>query len=79
MLHIPSASSEIREMFSIEDLAYKRFVTLREAISAARRSFASDSAVRSVNCLVLTAVGEVKLIAFGPRGGRKTLWDFGTL
>ncbi|WP_174834415.1 hypothetical protein [Staphylococcus aureus] len=53
--------------------------TLREAKASAARTFAGDRAVRQVNMLVLRADGNLELIGFGPRGGRKTLWKFGQL
>ncbi len=53
--------------------------TLREAKASAARTFAGDRAIRQVNMLVLRADGNLELIGFGPRGGRKTLWKFGQL
>lgn len=53
--------------------------TLREAKASAARTFAGDRAIRQVNTLVLRADGNLELIGFGPRGGRKTLWKFGQL
>lgn len=78
-LALPASTSPLRDLFDVADLAAKRFVTLRQAVHTARSMFAADAAVKAVNFIVLTADGTVKLIAIGPKGGRRTLWIFGAL
>ena len=75
MLSLPLPASPIRDMFDVEDLAYRRFVTLADAKASAKR--ACWDGVRSMAFLVLRADDRVQLISIGPRGGRKVLWNFG--
>ena len=77
MLSLPLSDSHLREMFEVEDLAYRRFVTLADARAAAKR--ACWDGVRSIQFLVLRADDKVQLISIGPRGGRKVLWNFGKI
>jgi len=75
-LALPLTTSPIRNLFDIRDLADRLWVTLPAAKLAASKMFA-DNSVSSVHCLVLLASGDVELIKFGPKGGRKTIWKFG--
>lgn len=85
MLSLPSSSSPLRNLFSVADLAAmaapenrSKLATLRDAINGARRMFA-DSAVSSVNCICVTADGNLRLVRIGNKGGIKRLWNFGAL
>ena len=75
-LALPLSISPIRDLFDIRDLADQCWITLPAAKFAASKMFA-DGSVSSVHCLVLRACGDVELIRFGPKGGRKTVWNFG--
>lgn len=50
--------------------------TLREALLDARMEAATGNRAQLYQ-LVLRANGDVHLMAFGPRGGKRTLWNFG--
>ena len=78
MLKLPSATSELRETFDVESLAYgENIVTLAEARASARKTFANVPGVRRVYFTVIRANGDLHLISFGPRGGWKVEWRFG--
>lgn len=85
-LILPPQTHAARELIDLGLLASlgevenrMKLPTLREAKAGAARTFAGDRAIRQVNMLVLRADGNLELIGFGPRGGRKTLWKFGQL
>ncbi|QAX99434.1 hypothetical protein PaSz4_56 [Pseudomonas phage PaSz-4] len=85
-LILPPQTHAARELIDLGLLASlgevenrMKLPTLREAKASAARTFAGDRAIRQVNMLVLRADGNLELIGFGPRGGRKTLWKFGQL
>ncbi|XAO41095.1 hypothetical protein [Pseudomonas phage vB_Pae_HLL23] len=85
-LILPPQTHAARELIDLGLLASlgevenrMKLPTLREAKASATRTFAGDRAIRQVNMLVLRADGNLELIGFGPRGGRKTLWKFGQL
>lgn len=85
-LILPPQTHAARELIDMEQLASlgdvqnrMKLPTLCEAKASAARTFAGDRAIRQVNMLVLRADGNLELIGFGPRGGRKTLWKFGQL
>jgi hypothetical protein len=77
MLSLPSSNSELREKFDIMDLAEKRWSTFLESKAAARNVFAKSEGVKKVNTLTMRADGSIHLIEWGPRGGKKVLWNFG--
>lgn len=77
MLTLPSSESPIREAFDVADLAAKRWVTLPNAKFSASRMFAESKGIAAINSLVLRANGDLHLMQFGPRGGKKSLWNFG--
>ena len=70
---------ELREMFDVETLAYKRWVSYREAKNSAKEFFnrCKDGSVRSLNYIVLRADDRVQLVTIGPRGGVQVRWNFG--
>ena len=85
-LILPPQTHAARELIDLGLLASlgevenrMKLPTLREAKASAAWTFAGDRAIRQVNMLVLRADGNLELIGFGPRGGRKTLWKFGQL
>ena len=73
---LPLPGSEIAERFDVADLAARRWVTLAEAKSAARRTIDGKRVV-GASFLVIRADDSIELIEFGPKLGRKTLWRFG--
>ena len=75
-LALPLSTSPVRELFDIRDLANRNWASLPAAKLSASKMFAAGSA-SSVHCLVLRAWGDVELVRFGPKGGRKTVWKFG--
>ena len=78
MLSLPLSDSPLREMFDVEQLAYRKWTTLADAKASAKRTFERHgSAIRSVCFIVLTATDAVQLVQIGPRGGSKVLWNFG--
>lgn len=69
---------EIRRLIDVAALARKEWAVFSQAKIAARRTFESDKAISRVFAQVIRAeTGEVHLVSFGPRGGHKTLWNFG--
>ena len=77
-LVLPQRESELRECFEIEDLALGRnVVTYPEAKYSARKTFASNKAVKRVFFLAMAPDDELQLISIGPRGGRRVEWKFG--
>jgi hypothetical protein len=77
MLTLPPRNSEIREMFDMMDLAEKRWTTYAESRKAARSTFEKTKGIKSVNTLTIRADGSIHLIKWGPRGGKKIVWNFG--
>ena len=77
-LLLPLPGSEARELFDVADLAARRWVTLADARSSARRLI-DGTRVRSATFLVIRADDSIELIGFGPKLGRKTLWRFGKI
>ena len=75
-LRLPPTNFDGR--FSLVDLCARNWVTLAEARASARRTIDGKSVV-GATYLVVTATGSIELVAFGPRLGRTTLWDFGKL
>ena len=51
--------------------------TLRDGIRRCVEAMRDDRAIRSMTCLVLACDDSIKLLQIGPRGGHKTLWNFG--
>lgn len=82
-LKLPATSSPLRELFDLADLANVealfKLPTLRQAVAKAGVMFSADRSVRQINMLVIRADGSLHLMQFGPRGGKRTLWDFGKL
>jgi len=68
---------EIRRLINIPALARKEWEVFSLAKIAARRAFEGDKAIRKIFAQVIRANGDVQLVSFGPRGGHKTLWNFG--
>ena len=84
-LILPPKDHAARELLDLTQLAslgevenQMKLPTLQQAKEIAACSF-RDRAVRQVNLLVLRANGSLELVGFGPRGGRKVLWNFGQL
>ena len=78
MLTLPPRNSELREKFDMMDLAEQNWITFQESRAAARKTFQSaGKAIKSVNTLTIRADGSIHLMQWGPRGGKKVLWDFG--
>lgn len=84
---LPQKGTELRESLDIEHVAIAldpanadKLPTLQEAKRKAREFFARQERglVRSVQFFVIRANDDRELIQFGPRGGRRTLWNFTT-
>ena len=86
-LALPLSSSPLRQLFDVAHLAEMaapenrfRLATLKDAKASARRTFeAAGRAARGVHAIYLAADGSLVLAYFGPRGGFRKLWNFGTL
>lgn len=82
MHRLPQPTSPLRSMFSVEhDLVplgtgERQAPTLRDAISEAKRTIASDKAIHSVNVIAMAANDDLVLVYVGPRGGVRRLWNF---
>jgi hypothetical protein len=85
MYYLPPASSPLRSLFSVEDLAAMgpviagRVPLLGDAKRSAKRLMAANPAVRSVVSIAARFNDDVVLVRFGPRGGQKILWNFSRL
>lgn len=83
MIAFPPANHPANELIDRAHVAQvveqRRWTNLRDAVSTARKAFAEERALRRINLLVVTCDGVLRLVSFGPRGGRKTLWTFGSL
>jgi len=83
-LLLPPKNSPIREHFDVAHLAEmvtaKKFVTYAEAKTSAKALIKnSDGVVSGATYIVLTIADELKLITFGPKLGKKVLWNFGKI
>lgn len=86
-LSLPLPGHPARELIDIQALAeavgdgspknFAKFPTLPEATRKARDYLAAEKAARAVHTIVLRADGTLKLMRFGPRGGRSVVWNFG--
>ena len=81
-LSLPPKDSPIREHFDVAHLAEmgtaRQFVTYAEAKTSAKALIKnSTGAVSGATYIVLTMADELKLITFGPKLGKKVLWNFG--
>lgn len=80
---LPPASHPLRETFEVADLVAigtgkVRPIFLDEAKRAARKFFASDSAIRRVFYIIMRSDTDVlALVSVGPRGGHRYEWTFG--
>ena len=83
MITFPPANHPANELIDrahVTQVVEQRcWANLREAVCTARKAFAEERALRRINLLVVTCDGVLRLMSFGPRGGRKTLWTFGAL
>ena len=79
-LSLPPKDSPIREHFDVAHLAEmvtaRKFVTYAEAKASAKALIKND-AISGATYVVLTMADELKLITFGPKLGKKVLWNFG--
>lgn len=50
-----------------------------DAKVAAAAYFKADPAAKRVHVVTLRMDGQLQLIAFGPKGGHKVVWNFGKL
>tara|TARA_B110000211_G_C13572141_1_gene332486 strand:+ start:158 stop:412 length:255 start_codon:yes stop_codon:yes gene_type:complete len=77
---LPAVGTEARNCFDVAHLAEmvvsRQYVTLAESRQAARKIF-SQGGINRVNTITLMANGDLNLLSWGPRGGRKVLWKFG--
>lgn len=78
MLSLPPQCSQLRELFSVEDLAKgtRSCPTFVDARRSASKMIASDDAIRAVHAVCWRADGRLQLVRFGARGGVKELWTF---
>lgn len=77
-LLLPPPGSPLRELFDIPTLVcWNSLPTFPEAKRSARWVF-EDRAVADVFSCCIRANGNVELVRFGPKGGHKTLWNFGS-
>ena len=76
-LSLPLSGSDLRGMFDVADLADRNWCTLSHAKHSAKRTFANQSGIVEIIYIVLRANDSVHLMAFGPRGGKRILWNFG--
>jgi len=76
-MKLPLPSSPLRELFNVEDLiAWRSFPMKRNLIFSLRRTVAQKG-INSAQGICLDCDGRVLLLKCGPKGGIKTLWDFG--
>lgn len=76
-LLLPPVDHTAREFFEVADLAARRWVSFREAKTAAANTFANVEGVSRVFSLSLRANGDVQLLSIGPKSGVVVLWNFG--
>lgn len=87
-LSLPLPGHPARELIDVPALAqmcgdgspknFAKFPTLPEATRLAREFLAKETAARAAHYIVLRADGTLKLMRFGPRGGRSVVWNFGS-
>ena len=82
MYNLPPTNSPIRDMFDMSDLVamlapanFQSLTTFASALRAAPDTIKRLGAA-SINQVVVKANGSICLYHFGPRGGRKLLWQF---
>ena len=67
----------IRELIDLPALARKEWVTFRQAKASAAKLFEGETGVNRVFSQAIRANGDIHLLSIGPRGGHKTIWNFG--
>ena len=79
---LPPVNSPLRDLFSMSDLVAmlapakaSNLTTFASALRAAPDTIKRLGAA-SINQVVVKANGSICLYHFGPRGGRKLLWQF---
>jgi hypothetical protein len=84
MLRLPPVSSPVRSLVDVDALAqlgteraWSTLPTFPEACRKAVEFLAAEPAARRVHTLCLRASGELWLVAVGPRGGWRRVWNFG--
>ena len=79
---LPAVGTEARDALDlhhfVEMVTSKRFVTLAETRASVRKTFERDDSVSAVYTITLLANDDLVMLRWGPRGGRKTLWNFGS-
>lgn len=53
-----------------------KLLTMREAQAGAIAFLAASPAASHVNAIVIRVNGDFELMEFGPKGGKRTLWNF---
>lgn len=89
MLSLPPFNHPARELFTVPHLVEitttrrDKLPTLPQAAASAREAFAHSKAhkggLQAVTSFVVFADGMLRLVTFGPKGGRKVRWTFGRL
>jgi len=82
VLKLPPRDSEIRDLFTVEQLAEMTTngntpPTFNEARYSARQQFQACKGIRGIFMICMRADDEIWLVRFGSRGGWKRLWNFG--
>ena len=86
MFHLPTINHPARALIDVAHVAevlapqnVAKLLSTLQARKAAERAFEADKAVRRVCFIVLRADSDERwLISFGPRGGWRKEWNFGT-
>lgn len=86
MLSLPLASSPLRQLFDVADLAAlaspsnrAQLPTFRQTVQSAKSFFAGEHAAKSLNAVTLRANGELWLVEVKRSGTWRKLWNFGQL
>lgn len=89
MLSLPPTDHPAREFLSVAQLvectatpeSRRRLPGLQQAARQAREAFAHSAAhkggLQAIHSLVCFADGTLRLVRFGPNGGKRILWTFG--
>lgn len=86
MLSLPLASSPLRQLFDVADLAEMaapknrhQLPTFRQTVESAKSFFAGEPSAKSLAAVTLRANGELWLVEVKRSGAWRRRWNFGQL
>ena len=85
-LALPLATSPLRQLFDVADLAEmaspanrSKLPNFRQSLNSAKDFFAVETSAKALNAVTLRANGELWLVEVKRSGAWRKLWNFGQL